>query len=162
MALQTNRHSRIPQRPHLRPPRRRTRNLFPRRMAFESGERPPRPAQLRFAYHFGRINYDQAHDGASLRGRVEAREGQLIYEGNVRGEKFETCDCESTTEFLLERYTAFTCRANRDRFFRVWHSPWRHAESEIEVRDATLIASTGDWWQAAECIGAKYSPGAAA
>ena len=118
------------------------------------------PRSFGLPYHFGRIDYDHAHDSASLRGRVEAREGRLIYEGNVRGEKFETCDCESTTEFVLERYTAFTCRANRDRFFRVWHSPWRQAESEIEVRDATLIASTGEWWKTAECIGANYSPGA--
>jgi uncharacterized protein len=117
------------------------------------------PRSFGLPYHFGRINYDHAHDDEALRGSIQAREGRLIYEGDVRGEKFETCDPESIIEFLLERYTAFTRHAKRARFFRVWHSPWPQAQAEIEVRDATLIASTGDWWKTAECIGANYSPG---
>lgn len=118
------------------------------------------PRSFGLPYHFGRINYDHAHDGEALRGCIQARDGRLIYEGNVRGEKFETCDRESHTEFLLERYTAFTQQANRARLFRVWHSPWPQAKAEIKMSDATLIASTGYWWKTARCIGANYSPGA--
>jgi uncharacterized protein YqjF (DUF2071 family) len=118
------------------------------------------PRSFGLPYHFGRIDYNHAHDGEALRGCIQAHEGRLIYEGKVRGEKFETCDPESTTEFLLERYTAFTQHRNRARLFRVWHSPWPQAQAQIEVSDATLIASTGEWWRSAECIGANYSPGA--
>jgi len=118
------------------------------------------PRSFGLPYYFARINYDHAHDGEALRGCIQAHEGRLIYEGNVRGEKVETCEPESITEFMLERYTAFTQHRNRARFFRVWHSPWPQAHAEIEVSDATLIASTGAWWKNAECMGANYSPGA--
>jgi len=49
----------------------------------------------------------------------------------------------------LNPSTAFTRLAKGARFFRVWHSPWPQAQAEIEVSDATLIASTGDWWKTA-------------
>jgi hypothetical protein len=117
------------------------------------------PRSFGLPYRFGRIDYDHAHDGEALRGSIQARDGRLIYEGNIGAARFETCEPESLTEFLLERYTAFTRRANRARFFRVWHSPWPQARTEIEVSDATLIASTGAWWKTTRWIGANYSPG---
>jgi uncharacterized protein YqjF (DUF2071 family) len=66
----------------------------------------------------------------------------------------------SLTEFMLERYTAFTQQRKRARFFRVWHLPWEQTSAEIEVTADTLMASTGRWWKTAESIGANYSPGA--
>jgi uncharacterized protein len=118
------------------------------------------PRSFGLPYRFGRIAYDHAREGNALRGTVEARAGQLIYEGKLRGHQFEACDAGSLTEFLLERYTAFTRYRNWTRFFRVWHSPWPQASAEVEVMEDALIGSTGPWWKTARFIGANYSPGA--
>jgi uncharacterized protein YqjF (DUF2071 family) len=111
-------------------------------------------------YHFGRLAYQHSPDGGAFGGTVDAPEGHLAYEGKVLGSDFEISEVESLTEFVLERYTAFTRRRKRARFFRVWHSPWEQAPAEIKVTADTLIASTGAWWKTAEYIGANYSPGA--
>jgi uncharacterized protein len=118
------------------------------------------PRTFGLPYRFGRLDYEHAPDGCALRGTIDAPEGRLAYEGKTCGADFETSDAESLTEFMLERYTAFTRRGKRARFFRVWHLPWEQAPAEIEVTADTLIASTGRWWKTAECIGANYSPGA--
>src|SRR3954469_11969493 len=44
------------------------------------------PRSFGLPYHFARINYDHARDGETLRGTIKARDGSLIYEGNVRRE----------------------------------------------------------------------------
>jgi uncharacterized protein YqjF (DUF2071 family) len=117
------------------------------------------PRSFGLPYRFGRLDYDHAVDGDAFRGVAKARGEHLVYEGNAGGERFEPCEAQSLTEFLLERYTAFTQRGKQSRLFRVWHSPWPHAPAEIEVTDDTLIASTGPWWKTAQLIGANYSPG---
>jgi uncharacterized protein YqjF (DUF2071 family) len=119
------------------------------------------PRSFGLPYRFGRIAYDHAPDGHALRGTVEARVGQLRYEGEIASHDFGSCETGSLNEFLLERYTAFTRHHHRTRFFRVWHSPWPQVPAEIEVTTDSLIASTGAWWQTAEFVGANYSPGAA-
>ncbi|MFN2621503.1 MAG: DUF2071 domain-containing protein [Chthoniobacterales bacterium] len=118
------------------------------------------PRSFGLPYRFGRLDYHHARDGARLRGTARAKDGQLAYEGTVSDGNFSPCEAGSLTEFLLERYTAFTQHRKRARFFRVWHSPWPQAPAEIEVTDDTLIASIGRWWQTAEYLGANYSPGA--
>ena len=117
------------------------------------------PRSFGLPYHFGRINYDHAYDGDTLRGCIQAREGRLIYEGTIRNENFEACEAGSLTEFLCERYTAFTQHRKRARFFRVWHSPWPLITAEIEVTTDKLLGTTGRWCQTAEYLGANYSPG---
>jgi uncharacterized protein YqjF (DUF2071 family) len=117
------------------------------------------PRSFGLPYRFGRISYDHAESGETVHGIVQARGGHLIYEGNICGHKFQTCEAGSLTEFLLERYTAFTEHRGLSRFFRVWHSPWPQVRAEIEVSGAALISSTGDWWKTAEYVGANYSPG---
>jgi uncharacterized protein YqjF (DUF2071 family) len=118
------------------------------------------PRTFGLPYRFGRLTYDHAAKGRAIRGTVEAPQGCLAYEGEVGGSEFNAAEPESLTEFVLERYTAFTQNRGRSRFFRVWHSPWEQAAAEIEVNDDTLLASSGAWWQTAECVGANYSPGA--
>lgn len=118
------------------------------------------PRSFGLPYRFGRIGYDHAEQGEAVRGIVRARGGHLIYKGNICGHEFQTCEAGSLTEFLLERYTAFTQHRERSRFFCVWHSPWPQVRAEIDVTEGTLIASTGDWWETAEYIGANYSTGA--
>jgi uncharacterized protein len=118
------------------------------------------PRTFGLPYRFGRLAYEHAAGGGALRGTVDAAEGLLAYEGKVRGLDFETSAGGSLTEFMLERYTAFTKRRKRARFFRVWHLPWEQTPAEIEVNLDTLMVCTGQWWKTAECIGANYSPGA--
>jgi uncharacterized protein YqjF (DUF2071 family) len=118
------------------------------------------PRTFGLPYKFGRLDYEHAPDGCAFSGTVDAPEGRLAYEGKVAGSHFEPSETESLTEFMLERYTAFTKRRKRARYFRVWHLPWEQAPAEIEVSADTLIAGTGRWWKNAECVGANYSPGA--
>ena len=118
------------------------------------------PRSFGLPYRFGRLTYEHATNGGAIRGIVEAAQGRLAYEGEVFGSEFNIAESKSLTEFLLERYTAFTQHRGRSRFFRVWHSPWEQAAAEIEVSADTLLASTGPWWKTAQCIGANYSCGA--
>ena len=118
------------------------------------------PRTFGLPYRFGRLAYQHSQDDRTLRGTVDAPQGRLEYEGNICGSDTAVSEAESLTEFMLERYTAFTYRRKRSRFFRVWHSPWEQAPAEIEVTDDTLMASTGLWWKTAERIGANYSGGA--
>lgn len=116
------------------------------------------PRSFGLPYRFGHLAYN--HGANALDGMAKTHDGQLNYEGRVCGNNFESGETGSLTEFLVERYTAFTQHRKRARFFRVWHSPWQQAPVEIDVTASSLIASTGNWWKTAEFIGANYSPGA--
>jgi uncharacterized protein YqjF (DUF2071 family) len=118
------------------------------------------PRTFGLPYRFGRLGYQHAPDGRALRGTVDAAHGRLAYEGKIGGSDFAVSEAESLTEFMIERYTAFTHRRKHSRFFRVWHSPWEQAPAEIEVTADTLMTSTGLWWKSAERVGANYSGGA--
>jgi len=118
------------------------------------------PRTFGLPYRFGRLRYEHLSNGGALRGVVEARGGELAYEGEICSSDFAASEPESLTEFVLERYTAFTQRRNRARFFRVWHLPWEQAPAEIDLTAGTILAGTGAWWKTAEYIGANYSPGA--
>jgi len=118
------------------------------------------PRTFGLPYKFGRLIYEHGRVRGEIRGSVEAREGRLSYQGDVPASHFAPSEPGSLTEFMLERYTAFTQQRKRARFFRVWHLPWEQAAAEIEVTADTLMASTGLWWKTAEPVGANYSPGA--
>jgi uncharacterized protein YqjF (DUF2071 family) len=117
------------------------------------------PRTFGLPYKFGRLTYEHARSAGEICGNVEAREGCLRYQGNLSGSRFVPNDAGSLTEFMLERYTAFTCHGKRRRLFRVWHEPWQQTPIDIEVSADDLLGSTGAWWQSAEYIGANYSPG---
>ncbi|MEY2488799.1 MAG: uncharacterized protein QOC70_741 [Verrucomicrobiota bacterium] len=110
-------------------------------------------------YRFGHLRYAHAQDGGEIHGAVTANEGRLGYRAAVPPTTFDPSETGSQTEFLLERYTAFTCQRRRRRLFRVWHEPWPQTPIEIEITADDLLASTGNWWRSAECVGANYSPG---
>jgi uncharacterized protein len=117
------------------------------------------PRTFGLPYKFGRLSYDHARSSVNLCGNVEARDGFLSYRGKVKAGSFAPSDAGSLTEFMLERYTAFTRHGKRRRLFRVWHEPWPHEPLEMDVTSDDLLASTGAWWNSAEYIGANYSPG---
>jgi uncharacterized protein len=118
------------------------------------------PRTFGLPYKFGHLNYEHARKGPVLHGTIGAREGRLVYHGTVCETTLAPSEADSLTEFMLERYTAFTRHGKRARFFRVWHFPWDQAAARIDVSDDTLLAASGRWWETAECVGANYSPGA--
>jgi uncharacterized protein len=117
------------------------------------------PRTFGLPYKFGRLTYDHVRFAGEIRGEVEAREGCLSYLGNLGRSRFAPSDAGSLTEFMLERYTAFTCQGKRCRLFHVWHEPWQQMPVDIEVTANNLLMVTGKWWKKAEYIGANYSPG---
>lgn len=109
-------------------------------------------------YRFGHLGYTHAHEDGEILGTVTATEGQLEYRAAVSTIRVDPSETGSQTEFLLERYTAFTSQRRR-RLFRVWHEPWPQTPIEIEVTADDLLASTGEWWRSAGLLSANYSPG---
>jgi alginate O-acetyltransferase complex protein AlgI len=63
------------------------------------------------------------------------------------------------SDFLLERYTAFTAKGGRGRMFRIRHEPWRYRDVAVEVVDDSLIRRVHPWFAAAELVGAHLSVG---
>src|SRR4051794_34801747 len=76
------------------------------------------PRTFGLPYRFGRLAYKHVENDGALSGAVDAPEGQLAYDGKISGSEFESSEEGSLTEFMLERYTAFTYRRKRARFFR--------------------------------------------
>lgn len=117
------------------------------------------PRSFGLPYRFGQLKYAHPHGDGEILGTVTANEGRLKYYATIPAARFDPSEAESRTEFLLERYTAFTCQRGRRRLFRVWHEPWRQTPIDIDVTADDLLASMGDWWRSAEYVGANHSPG---
>src|SRR5205085_2993343 len=117
------------------------------------------PRLFGLPYRFGRISYDHANRDGVMTGTVEADDNLLRYCSRRSRENFHPSEAGSLTEFLLERYTAFTLHRRRRRLFRVWHEPWEQIPIKVQVSAHDLLVSTGAWWKSAELIGANYSPG---
>jgi len=117
------------------------------------------PRTFGLPYRFGHLKYTHGNEDGEIHGTVIASEGRLEYRATIPAASFGPSEAGSLTEFLLERYTAFTCHRGRRRLFRVWHEPWAQTPIQIEVTADDLLASTGEWWNSAGCVGANYSPG---
>ena len=117
------------------------------------------PRTFGLPYRLGRLTYSHTHEVGEMRGEVATKEGRLAYHAMLPDASFAPSERDSMTEFLLERYTAFTYQHHRRRLFRVWHKPWQQTAITAEVTSDDLLARTGEWWQSAEFAGANYSPG---
>lgn len=117
------------------------------------------PITFGLPYRYGRFHYENSPRNGEVRGRAEAGEPSFAYRGKLPHESLAECEPGSLTEFLLERYTAFTGAGRRRKFFRVWHEPWQQVAIETEVSDRRLLCTTGDWWASAHFHSADYSPG---
>ncbi len=111
-------------------------------------------------YRWGRNDYMHEHEDGLLYGEVSAREGRgrLRYRATV-DPLFTASPKGSLTEWLMERYTAFTEWRGWKRCFRVRHEPWPQCAVEAEILEDSLLHLTGDWANYARFIGANYSPG---
>lgn len=110
-------------------------------------------------YRYGRLDYRHEHERGTLSGRVAA--GRLLRYGAEidPAARFAPCEPGSPSEFLLERYTAFTRQGRLERAFGVWHEPWPQTPIDVRVHDDRLIGGTGPWFSRARLAGGTYSPG---
>lgn len=113
-------------------------------------------------YRFGKLDYQHAHEAGALDGLVrEYRHGQsLTYHAQLRENRFTTCSKGTLDEFLLERYTAFTCHGTKRRFFRVWHPPWPQTQISVSVTESRLLTQNWPWFARARLVSGNYSHGA--
>lgn len=114
-------------------------------------------------YRLGRLRYDHRHEEGELAGCVEDAHSDtcLRYRAPVSG-PFAPCVAGSLTEFLMERYSAFTEWLGWKRRFRIWHPPWPQVEVVPEVLDDSLLRDSCPWFKEAQLRGAHYSPGSPA
>lgn len=119
------------------------------------------PRVFGLPYHLGKLYYHHSHEAGRLDGVVTGEAGRFSYAGVVEPEAdWKPVAAGSLDEFLLERYTAYTYRVGRGRFFRVWHEPWRQCPVPVTLRDLSLLENTWTWFKHARLVGANYSPGA--
>lgn len=111
-------------------------------------------------YRLGKHTYHHEHERGEISGSVQAfrQAGTLSYKATVPL-AFAPCVAGTLTEFLMERYTAFTCWKGWKRRFRVWHPPWQQSPVEADIIEESLLELTGGWARTARFICANYSPG---
>ena len=127
---------------------------IPNRLAAALG-----PRTFGLPYRLGTIDSWHEHESGRIEGEMAAWDdgGELRYEAELAGwPEGKVSEKGSLEEFLLERYTAYTCRGKQKMFFRVWHPPWRQENLEVNVEvDSLLGGVVGE----ARFVGANYSVG---
>jgi uncharacterized protein len=105
-------------------------------------------------YRLAQIAYHTA-PGYAMR-QVVARAGHFSCQAtwNPRG-PFTPCQAGTETEFLLERYTAYTFRRGVLRRFWIRHGPWQQIEAEVNICRRELLTAVPE---AMPCS-AHFSPG---
>jgi uncharacterized protein YqjF (DUF2071 family) len=109
-----------------------------------------------------RVRAGTNSEGDVRRWRVTDLMGEGEFECQVgMNEKRCFCECEagSMDAWLMERYTAFTSMGAKDRFFRVWHSPWEQDSVDVQVMNQSLLQLNWPFFCDAKLAGANFSPG---
>lgn len=120
------------------------------------------PKSFGLPYRFGSIKYDHRWADGVAHGRVEDgdRSSVLSYEAQFDARcDLHGCDRGSLTEWLMERYTAFTSIGSKRRFFRVWHLPWPQVEARVTVSNRSLLERNWLCFREARIVSANFSPG---
>jgi uncharacterized protein YqjF (DUF2071 family) len=120
------------------------------------------PPLFGLPYRGARLAYHHDWEDAAISGRVsdESAGTSLEYISHVPPTAvFNTSPAGSLTEWLMERYTAFTAHHRHRRLFRVWHTPWTHTPVPVTVKDDSLLRARWPWFAKARLIGANFSPG---
>lgn len=117
------------------------------------------PALYGLPYRHGKLTYEHFPEQTGIHGHVTDGVKTLSYEGPKCELNHSQCEAGTLDEFLLERYTAFTYRNGTKRFFRIWHPPWPKQDVAIDLRETTLLSTSGRWFSSSRLIGAHYSPG---
>jgi len=113
-------------------------------------------------YRHGQLHYRNDPLEGSVEGIIRDTRSRalLSYQAEIPDAgPHQPCLAGSLDEFLLERYTAFTQIGPFRRSFHVWHPPWAVINLDVQVRDAGLLAETGDWAEHAVLHSAHHSNG---
>jgi uncharacterized protein YqjF (DUF2071 family) len=105
-------------------------------------------------YRLGRLDYD-IEDPADLSGTVRSATGTLHFRAR---RSFADVD-DALSDFLVERYTAFTLRGRTPMRFRIDHEPWVTVPLDVDVEDDSLLHKTGNWTRRACLVCGHHSPG---
>jgi uncharacterized protein len=116
------------------------------------------PRSYGLPYRFGRLDYHHALE-YELTGHANTPTGDFIYKATARDEHLQNCQPGTLDEFLLERYAAFTWHRNVGRYFQIWHWPWPMVQLDVNVENASLLKTTGPWFETAKLATANFSPG---
>jgi uncharacterized protein YqjF (DUF2071 family) len=111
------------------------------------------PSTYGLPYRLGRMRYSPA------RREVVAGQGKLELFAPQSSDPLHAAAPGTMEAFLLERYTAFTCRRGVTRRFDVGHDPWMYRSLDADVVESTLLSVSGDWFSDARLAGAHWSPG---
>ena len=96
-------------------------------------------------YHLGRLNYARNKKSGEMTRDVICPAGEFHCSAMVDPEAvYQTCTAQTEAAFLLERYTAFTCRNDILRRFRIRHEPWLQAEVDVRVERCDLLTRITD------------------
>ena len=120
------------------------------------------PLAFGLPYRFARLDYRHDWERGTLAGRATDLRNRvaLAYEATIGpAPRFAPARAGTLTEWLMERYTAFTVRRGVRLLFRVWHPPWAEVPVKANVRDDTLLRKHLPWFAHAKYVGANFAPG---
>jgi hypothetical protein len=126
------------------------------------------PRAFGLPYRFGKIDYNHDWESSSssspctLTGSVvDAKIAKTFaYRASFNSEPdFHECEHGARSEWLMERYTAFTSFGDKYRFFRVWHQPWPQVPADVCVTDKSLLETNWPFFRNSRLVGANFSPG---
>jgi uncharacterized protein YqjF (DUF2071 family) len=120
------------------------------------------PRTYGLPYRLGQFDCDLAGSPGGV-GRIEINDPVLDAGFKltfpVRTAALSTARPGGTEDFLLERYTAYTCREGVRRRFQVAHEPWRFHAVDWVRTDTSLLERAFPWFAAASYDSAHRTPG---
>ena len=109
------------------------------------------PLAFGLPYRFAKLCYRHDWERNDLTGELTApdrKRGRFAYTGRLESNHgFAPAATDTLTEWLMERYAAFTVRRGTRLFFRVWHPPWPRAAATVEVDDDSLLRNDLPWFR---------------
>lgn len=121
------------------------------------------PPLFGLPYRFARLHYRHDWRSGLIAGRITDPASGAVYSYRALVDDdpaaYKPAATGTLTEWLMERYTAFTARGSRRRLFRVWHPPWPEAPVAVKVGDDSLLREHWSWFEHARFVGANFSPG---
>ena len=121
------------------------------------------PPLFGLPYRFARIRYRHAWRTGHIEGRVtDPRDGAAFtYRALASADPadYRPAAAGTLTEWLMERYAAYTARGAKRRRFRVAHDPWSEAPAAVRIVEDSLLRERWPWFANARLVGANFSPG---
>ena len=120
------------------------------------------PLAFGLPYRFARMTYRHDSLRGFLDGHIDDMRGHhaLAYDALIdRAPRVTASRTGTLTEWLMERYTAYTVRRGKRLRFRVWHPAWPNVPVKATVRDDSLVRKHLPWFAHAKYVGANFSPG---